>query len=69
MHNQYKSIVMQRAVTFPFSILYSQFVVTDEGSLPLEATENLQSDRIIVDLVESWLRQGKEKTKIPQCLL
>ena len=52
---------MQRAVTFPFSILYGQFVVTGKGSLPLEPTENLQSDRIIVGLVEALQRRGKDK--------
>ena len=60
---------MQRTVTFPFSIVCSQFIATSKASLPFEPIENIESDRITVDLVESWSRQGKEKTRILQCLL
>ena len=60
---------MQRTVTFPFSIVCSQFIATSKASLPFEPIENIESDRIIVGLVEALRRRGKEKTGILQCLL
>ena len=55
---------MQRTVTFPFSIVCSQFIATSKASLPFEPTENLESDRITVRLIEALQRRGKEKTGI-----
>ena len=40
----------------------SQFIVTGKGGLPPNPTENLQSDRITVDLVEPLPREGETGT-------
>ena len=42
----------------------SQFIVTGKGGLPPNPTENLQSDRITVDLVEPLPTEGKTSRQV-----